>query len=57
MWKRLKQTSKKKLAATLTGGGLLAGLLADLLIRIGLPEETAGEVGDGLLALLAYLLG
>ena len=57
MWKRLKQTSKKKLVATLTGGGLLAGLLVDLLMRAGLPEETAGEVGDGLLALLAFFLG
>ena len=57
MWQRLKQTSKKKLAATLTTGGLLAGLLADLLMRAGMPEGTAGQVGDGLRALLGFLLG
>ncbi|MEE9465362.1 MAG: hypothetical protein V3W14_07315 [Candidatus Neomarinimicrobiota bacterium] len=55
MWKRLKQTSKKKLAVTLTTGGLLAGLLVDLLMRTGMPEETASEVGDGLLALLLWV--
>jgi hypothetical protein len=44
----------RKVAVKVIGGAALGGFIVDSLIRAGLPGDTAGEVGDGLQALLVY---
>ena len=46
----------RKRAVRLLTGTAVGGLLVDILVRVGLPEGTAEEVGDGLRALVAWAL-
>lgn len=47
----------KKRAVKAITGGTATGLLIDTLGRLGLPEGVATEMGDGIAALVAWLLG
>tara|TARA_R110000787_G_scaffold143470_1_gene257084 strand:- start:175 stop:357 length:183 start_codon:yes stop_codon:yes gene_type:complete len=47
----------RKLAVKVAGGAVVGTAIVDSLVRAGLPDGTAEQVGDGIQALLVYFAG